>query len=57
MCVYIAVIAIILAVMLWQVDSAAALKCNGYRLESLSAGHLDKGSAYWRRDMVCECMG
>ena len=42
MCVYIAIIAIFLAVTLWRVDRAAAIKCNGYRLESSLAGHLDK---------------
>ena len=30
MCVYIAIIAIILPVMLWRVDSAPAFKCNDY---------------------------
>ena len=44
MCVYIAVIATILAMILWHVDCAAALKCNDYRLESWLAGHSDKGS-------------
>ena len=29
---------------LWHVDSAAVLKCNGYELESLLAGHLVKDS-------------
>ena len=48
MCVQIAIIAAILAVMLWHEDSAAALKCNDYGLESLLAGHLDKGSVHWR---------
>ena len=33
-CVYISIIAIILQVMLWHVDSAPALKCNSYGLES-----------------------
>ena len=42
MCTYIAIIATILAMTLWCMDSAAALKCNGYRLESLLAGNLDK---------------
>ena len=41
-CVYIAIIATILAVMLWPVDSAAALKWNDYGLESSLAEHLDK---------------
>ena len=31
-----------------HVDSAAASKCNGFRLESLQAGHLEKNSVYWR---------
>ena len=30
------------------VNSAAALKCNGYRLESLLAQHLNKGSEHRR---------
>ena len=50
MCVYMAifyVFSIILQVMLWCMDSAAALKCNGCGLESLLAGHLDKGSVQW----------
>ena len=37
-----------LAVMLWHVNSATALKCNGYGMESLLAQHLDKGSVPWR---------
>ena len=49
MCVYIAIISKILAVTLWRVDSAAALKCRRYELESLLAGHLEKGSVHWRR--------
>ena len=28
--------------------SAAALKCNGYGLESWLAGHLHQGSVHWR---------
>ena len=38
--VYTAIIATILAERLWGMDSAAALKCNGYGLESLMAGPL-----------------
>ena len=41
-CVYIAIIATILPVLLWCMDSAPALKCNGNVLESWVAGHLDK---------------
>ena len=48
MCVYLPIIAAILAVTLWQVDSAAALKHKGYQLESSLVGHLDKGSVMWR---------
>ena len=48
MCVYIDLIATIMAVTLWFVDSAAALKCNGYGLKSLLAGHLEKGSVHCR---------
>ena len=29
-------------------DSAAAFKCDGYRLESLLAGHIDKVSVHLR---------
>ena len=47
MCVYLAKIVIILAEMLWHMDNAAAMKCNGERLESSLAGHLDKGSVHW----------
>ena len=46
MCVYIAIIATILAVMLWHVDSAPALKCKGSGLKSWLAGHLEKGSVH-----------
>ena len=48
MCAYIAMIAAILAVTLWHVDSAAALKCNGYGLELLLAGYFEKGGVHWR---------
>ena len=43
--------------MLWCVDNAAALKCNGYGLESLLPGLLDKGGANTGRGPVCSCMG
>ena len=39
---YIAIIATILAVLLWHIDSAAALKCNGSGLECSLTGHLRK---------------
>ena len=29
-------------------NSAPALKCNGYKLESWLAGHLEKGSVHWK---------
>ena len=45
LCVYIAIFATILAVMLWQMDHAAALQCNDYRLEFLLAGTI-KGSDF-----------
>ena len=48
MCVYIAIIATNLQVMMWRMDSAPALKYNGYALESLLAGHIEKGSVHWR---------
>ena len=53
----IVIIAIFLAVTLWRVEGAAALKCNGYRLESPLAEHLDKGIVKWRGSLVCECTG
>ena len=43
MCVYIAIIATILQVTQWCVDSAPTLKCNSHKLESWLAGHLEKG--------------
>ena len=46
MCIYIAVIATILAVMLWQVDSTAALKYSGYVMELLLAGYFGKSSVH-----------
>ena len=42
---------------MWCVDSEAAFKCNGYRLESLLAGHLNKGSVHRRERLECECKG
>ena len=54
MCIYISTI---LPVMLWHVDSAPALKCNGYGLESWLAGHLDKSIIHWREGLVYEYMG
>ena len=42
------IIAGILPMTLWRVDSAAALKYNGYEFELLLAGHLDNGCAHWR---------
>ena len=42
--VYIVMIARILAVTVWCMDSVAALECNGFRFESWLTGHLDKGS-------------
>ena len=48
MCAYIAIIAAILQVNLWCMNSATALRCNGYGLESWLARHLKKGSVHWR---------
>ena len=48
MCVYVAIIALVLAVVLWCMDSVAALQCNGYGLDSSLAGYLDKGSVHWK---------
>ena len=45
---HIVIIANVLAVMLWRIDSVAALKCNGYRVKSLVVGHLDKGNVHWK---------
>ena len=47
-CDYVTIIATVLAVTLWCVDSAAALKCNGCRMESSVAGHLKKSSVHQR---------
>ena len=56
MCAYIAIIALILALTLWRVDSVAALICNGYGLESWLPEHLK--TVYTRREgLVCECTG
>ena len=56
MCVLLALSAKILVVMLWCMDSVAALKSNGYGLEFSLAGHLDKGSAHWEGGYsVVEC--
>ena len=53
MCAYIAIIALILALTLWRVDSVAALICNGYGLESWLPEHLK--TVYTRREgLVCE---
>ena len=48
MCVYIVINATILQVMLWYMDSAIVLKCNGYGLEFWLAGHLGESSEHWR---------
>ena len=45
-CVDIAIITTTLAVMLWCVNSATALKCNGYGLEFLLAERLGKCSVH-----------
>ena len=37
-------------------NCAAALKCNGYGMEPLLAGYLEKGSIH-KRGLVCECTG
>ena len=37
-----------LAVMLWCMDRAPALKCNSYRLESWLVGQLKKASVHWK---------
>ena len=55
MCVYIAIIAAILQVMLWYMDGAPDFKCNVFELESWLAGHLEKGSVYGEEGLVCEC--
>ena len=48
MCVYIAIIAAILQVMMLCVNNAPALKCYSYELESWLAGHLENGNVHWR---------
>ena len=61
MCVYIAIIATTLKVMLWRVNSASALNYYGYELECWLAGQLKKssiGEAYSKEGKpVCECTG
>ena len=57
MCVYVAIIALILAVMLRNMDYAAALKCSGCRLESWLAVHLEKGSCTGGQGLVFKCIG
>ena len=57
MCVYIAIIATILQVKLWCIDSTPALECKDFELESLMAGHFKKGSVHERGGTVCECTG
>ena len=57
MCVLIAVIVIILAEIMWCMDSAATLRCSGYGLESLLTGHLDKVVYTGGRVLVYECAG
>ena len=54
MYVYTAIIAIILQVALWHMESALALKYYGDGLESWLAGHLEKGTVLWRGGPVCE---
>ena len=48
MCLYIAIIATILPVKLWGVNSALLLKYNGCELVSWLAGHSEKDSVHWR---------
>ena len=48
MCLLIAIVTTVLEVTLWHVDNAGVLKCNGYGLESLLEGHLDKVGVHWR---------
>ena len=42
MCIYIVIIAKILQVMLWCMDTVPVLKCGGYGLESWLAGHFER---------------
>ena len=51
MCVYIAIIATIVQLMLWRMDSAPALKCNDYRLESRIARQLEKSKCTLEREV------
>ena len=66
MCVYIAIIATILSVTLWRIDSEPALKCNSYRLKSLLCwGQRERqcalegryvnvwGSVHWKGVYLC----
>ena len=45
-CFYLTIVATILAVMLWCIDSVAALKCNKYEYKSSVARLLNKGSEH-----------
>ena len=51
--VYVAIITTIRQMMLWRMNSAAALKCNDSGSESWLEGKLDR----LERSPICECMG
>ena len=51
------IIAKLLALMLWCVNSAAALKCYGYWLDCLLAEHLRQRQCSQEGGLICECTG
>ena len=57
MCVYMAIIATILAVMLWCMDKAAALKCSGYKLNLGWQNTKEKGNVHQREKLIFERKG
>ena len=57
MCVYVAIIATILLTILRHVDSAAALKYNGYRLVSWLAEHFEKSIVHWKETQYVNVWG
>ena len=55
--ILLSIIAVLLAMVLSHVDSAPALKCNGYELESWLSGHFIKKAVCTGEGPVCKCMG
>ena len=57
MCVYIAIIATILQVMMWCMVSAPALKCNSYGLQSRLTWYLEKDSVHRKKAWYLDVWG